>query len=155
MDKGQIRGASLNFVTLPFACRRTITATEAFSLKHLLIALTGAAGITWLAASLSPAPRFDLAPGSGAATAPRSTFGDGVSGGNASGAPRWTAPPQRLANDAPTSPTPAEARPPRSRSYKCVIGGRVEYADRPCADGADSSLVNVNPALVGAVPTRR
>lgn len=155
MDKSQNPGVSLNFVTLAFAHRKTMTATKAFSLKHLLIALAGAAGITWLAASLSPAPRFDLVPGSSEATAPRSTFGAGESGGNASSAPRWTAPPQRVANDAPTSPAPAEAKAPRGRSYKCVIGGRVEYADRPCAEGADSSLVNVNPALVGAVPTRR
>lgn len=155
MDKGQIPDVGLNFVTLTFVRRSTMTATEAFSLKHLLIALAGAAGITWLAASLSPAPRFDLAPGSSEATAPRSSFGDGASGRTASSTPRWTAPPQRVANDLPPSPAPAEARPPRGRSYKCVIGGRVEYADRPCAEGADSSLVNVNPAMVGAVPTRR
>ncbi len=155
MDKSQNPGGSLNFVTLTFARRKTMTATEAFSLKHLLIALAGAAGITWLAASLSPAPRFDLVPASSEATAPRSAFGVGELGGNASNAPRWTAPPQRIANDAPATPAPAEAKAPRGRSYKCVIGGRVEYADRPCADGADSSLVNVNPALVGAVPTRR
>jgi len=155
MDKSQNPGVGLNFVTLAFVRRSTMTSTEAFSLKHLLIALAGAAGITWLAASLSPAPRFDLAPGSSEATAPRSSFGAGESGGNANNTPQWAAPPQRVANDLPPSPTPAEARPPRGRSYKCVVDGRVEYADRPCAEGADSSLVNVNPAMVGAVPTRR
>lgn len=132
-----------------------MSATEAFSWKHFVIALAGAACITWLAASLSPAPRFGLTPADEAPARTDSAFSEHGPSDAPNTAMHMGAPTPRLANEVPPAPSKAAAGAPRGRSFKCVIGGRVEYADRPCAEGADSSLVNVNPAMMGAVPARR
>lgn len=117
------------------------------------MALAGAACLTWLAASLSPTPRMGA--GRAAVHAPETPPEPALMPPEADAAarPAWqpgTAP-------ATADPTPAPTAPgvPRGRSYKCVEDGQVSCSDRPCGPGADSSLVNVRPALDGAVPVRR
>ena len=132
-----------------------MSATVAFSWKHFVIALAGAACITWLAASLSPAPRFSLTPADEAPARTDSSFREHAPGGTPNPAMQVGAPTPRLVSEVPPAPSKADAHAPRGRSFKCVVGDRVEYADRPCAEGADTSLVNVNPAMMGAVPARR
>ncbi|MCX9155772.1 hypothetical protein OPU71_06485 [Niveibacterium sp. 24ML] len=127
----------------------------AFSWKHFAIALAGAAFITWLAAGVSPAPRFGLPPTDSSLATPHSPPAQRAPGGNARGTPPWVEPAPRQASELPAPAATANGGVPRGRSYKCVVGGQVEYADRPCAADADSSLVNVNPAMVGAVPAQR
>lgn len=129
---------------------------KAFSLTHLLVALAGAAFITWLAASLAPVPRFGAQHLDDAPPAASFAEPDGhAPAGAARPTPRWVVPAPQQAFETPRPAATEKATTPRGRSYKCVSGARVEYSEHPCAEDADSSLVNVTPALVGAVPARR